>query len=384
VQQSYTCDSQAFPVATLVLLAAAIFAAITTEMLPVGLLPAISRGLGTSESRVGLLISAYAAVVALGSIPLTALVARWSRRTVLCTLLGLYACSNALLASTDDYWIALVARLLGGLAHAGFFSIVFGIAVAIVAPAKTGRAVSLLGAGNVLALALGVPLGTAVGNAVGWRWAFAGSGVAMVAIGVLAALLVPGGHSPATEGHAPVLTTIREPAILRVAALVTLVTLGHYTLFAYVTPLLRHAGIGRDSTSLVLLGYGGAGAIGLALTSIVVDRHPRTALRGAVAAVVVVLVCLGLVRSASATVALVIGWGALFGAFPTLLQSRALRAVPRSPDSGSAIVNSTFNVGIAGGALIGGRELLVASPAVLAFTGAAIVACALALLVRSG
>jgi len=162
------------PIPVLSVLAAAVFAAITTEVLPVGLLPIISRDLGTSESRVGLLVSAYAVVVALGSIPLTAVMVRWPRKQVLSGLLVIYAISNALLAGTDQFSVALMARLVGGLAHAGFFSIVIAAAVAVVAPAKAGRAVAVVQAGNALALSVGIPLGTALGTAVGWRWAFAG------------------------------------------------------------------------------------------------------------------------------------------------------------------------------------------------------------------
>jgi len=107
------------PIPVLSVLAAAVFAAITTEVLPVGLLPIISRDLGTSDSRVGLLVSAYAVVVALGSIPLTAVMVRWPRKQVLSGLLVIYAISNALLAGTDQFSVALMARLVGGLAHAG-------------------------------------------------------------------------------------------------------------------------------------------------------------------------------------------------------------------------------------------------------------------------
>ena len=150
----------------LIVLAATVFAGITTEILPVGLLPVISQGLGTSESQVGLLVSAYAVMVAVFCIPMTALVARWSRRAVLATLLSVYALSNVVMALAGDYWVALGARLIGGLAHAGFFAAVFAAAVSLVPPAKAGRAMAIVSGGIVLALAFGVPLGTALGNGV--------------------------------------------------------------------------------------------------------------------------------------------------------------------------------------------------------------------------
>jgi DHA1 family inner membrane transport protein len=379
-----TGDDGRSPVLVLAVLAATVFAAITTEVLPVGLLPNISKDLGTSESRVGLLISAYAVVVAIGSIPLTALVARWPRRRVLCGLLALYALSNGLFASTDNYWVALGSRLLGGLAHAGFFSVVIGAAVSIVPPSRAGRAVAFVSAGNALALALGVPLGTAVGTAIGWRWTFAGSALVMLMLAAVAAVVVPAALAPSeSSSHVPVLRAVRGRALQLVAALVIVLTLGHYTLYTYVSPLLLHAGVRKDAISLVLLGYGIGGVLGLAITSTVVDRHPRLALQVVVPFVAACLLVLGLVHSTAATVVVVILWGIAFGTLPTLLQTAALSAVPEAPDTAPAVVNATFNVGIAGGGVIGSRILLVSSPSTIALTAGCIAAASIVLLMRS-
>src|SRR5580693_569287 len=155
-----TVDTRPLPVGLLVLLAAAVFAAVTTEMLPVGLLPSISQGLGVSESQVGLLVSGYAAVVAVGSIPMAALLERLPRRPVLAVLLATYAVSNAVFAASDSYGLALAARLVAGLAHAAFFGVVVSAAVALVPRPRAGRAVAVVMSGTALALAVGVPAGT--------------------------------------------------------------------------------------------------------------------------------------------------------------------------------------------------------------------------------
>ena len=120
------------PVALLLLLAAAACAAVTTEMLPVGLLPSISAGLHVSESQVGLLVSGYAAVVAVASIPMAAALQRLPRRPVLAVLLAAYGVSNAVFAASTSYGLALAARLVAGLAHAAFFAVVVSAAVALV------------------------------------------------------------------------------------------------------------------------------------------------------------------------------------------------------------------------------------------------------------
>ncbi len=372
------------PRLALTLMAGAVFAAITTEVLPVGLLPIISRDLRTSESNVGLLVSAYAVIVAVGSVPLAALAARWPRRRVLCVLLGTYALSNAVMASTDDYWVALAARLLGGLAHAGFFAAVFAAAASIVPAARTGKAFAFVSAGIVLGLALGVPLGTALGTAFGWRWAFAGCAVLMTMLAGLTLLVLPADQPAPVQGeHTPLLTAVRGRPLLIVAAMTAVLTLGQYTPYTFISPLIRHAGIAAGGVSLALLAYGLAGIIGLVLSSRVADRRPRSALRQAVVLTAACLLGLAAWPSAVPTVILIALWGLAFGALPTLVQSVALRAVPHAPDAAPAVVNSVFNVGIAGGGLIGAGEAAYTGTPVLALTGAALVASSL-LLMRAG
>ncbi len=367
---------------TLWVLAAAVFAAITTEVLPVGLLPQISNRLGVSESRSGLLVSAYAVVVAAAAIPLTAVVGRWPRRAVLAVLLAGYAASNVLFAATHTYGVALGARVLGGLAHAGLFSVVIAAAVDVVPPSRAGRAVAFVSAGNVVGLALGVPLGTALGSAVGLRATFAAAAALTAVLAVLTRLVLPRGIPPATTAADPVLSAVRRGPLLTVALTVAVLTLGHYTLYTYIAPVLLSAGVAAGAVSVVLFGYGAAGVLGLALAGLVVDRRPARGLQGAVALTALCVLAVGLTRaSTAATVTAVVVWGAAFGALPTLLMTAALKAAPQSPDAAPAVVNTTFNIGIAGGGVLGAHELTAGGPPLLAVTGAALIAVALALLV---
>lgn len=366
------------PYLVLSVMAATVFIAITTEVLPVGLLPVIGRDLGTSDSRTGLLVSAYALVVALGSIPLTALIVRWPRRRMLIGLLLLYAVSNALTAAAGDYWVALGARLLGGLAHAGFFSAVFAAAVAIAPVHRSGRATAIVASGTGLGLACGVPLGTALGTAVGWRWAFIACAGAMLILAALTAAVMPTGvTAPADTAGTPIMTAIRGRAPIMVAVMIVVLTLGHYTAYTYISPLLLHDRIGATAISVVLAGYGVAGIAGLVLAGAIVDRRPRGALYAAIVLTAACLLAAGLIHQPIGATVVVAFWGLAFGMLPTLTQTVALRALPHSPDAAPAVVNSAFNTGIAGGALIGARELLVATPWTLALTGAALAAASL-------
>ena len=364
----------------LALLSLGTFAAVTSEVLPVGLLPQIGHSLHADEASVGLLVSAYALVVAVGSLPLTGLLARWPRRRTLSILFVAYAVGNAGFALAPNYGVAVGARLLAGLAHAAFFSAAVGTAVSLVPEERTGRAAAWVYSGTTLALAGGVPAGTALGEAIGWRWAFAASALVFVALAALAALLMPAAPPPAHSASESLRGTLRRRPVRVIAIVVTVLMLGHYTAFTYANPLLTSAGISEGNVSLVLFGFGLASGLGLWLAGLFADREPRRALIAAAAVTVAVLVLLGIPgRPVGLVIVVLVIWGAAFGSLPTLLQSLARRATPGSDDAAPGLVNATFNIGISGGGLLGGRVLLVAAPSATALTGAVLATVALAL-----
>jgi MFS transporter, DHA1 family, inner membrane transport protein len=373
-----TVENRPLPMALLLLLAAATCAAVTTEMLPVGLLPSISQGLHVSESQVGLLVSGYAAVVAVGSIPLAAALQWLPRRPVLAVLLATYGISNAVFAASGSYGLALAARLVAGLAHAAFFAVVVSAAVALVPRARAGRAVAVVMSGPAVALAVGVPAGTALGTVLGWRWVFAGSAALLLLLAAAVARLLPR-TPPAAAGGQTVLAALRQPRLLLIAAVIALFMIGHFTAYAYISPLLLFAGVSRVGVSAVLLGYGAAGLLGLALAGRAADRSPRGALNVTMGLMAACLAGLWLGHATAPTIIIVVIWGMAYGASPTLTQSSALAAVPAAPDAGPAVVNAMSNVGISGGALIGAHELAAGPVPVLALTGAVLVSAALLL-----
>ena len=346
-------------------------------MLPIGLLPEIGAGLDVSPSATGVLVSLYAVLVAVATVPIAAFVERWPRRTVLAVLLGAYTVSNLVFAAAPDYAVAVVARVVGGLAHAGFFAVAVAAAVSLVEPARSGRAVALVMIGNALSLVFGIPLGTALGTAVGWRWAFV---VLAGAVGVLAVAVLrvlPAQQPEHTAERVSVLAGVRQPAVLVMAVVIMLLALGHFTLYTYISPLLLHDGVADVHIGAVLFGYGCGGLLGLTAASAVVSRWPGPAL-----AVDIVLLggCLALAASASSTpgiVVVVVVWGVAFGAFPTLTQTVMLRAANGATDASTALVNATTNVGIAGGALIGSRLLGVVAVPAIGWVGAGLVAASL-------
>ena len=380
--------AEPLPKAPLAVLTAAIFAAVTTEMLPIGLLPQLAETFTVDDARIGWWMTVYAVVVAAGAIPVTALLARWSPRRALLGLLALYAASNLVIVAAGvagSFSLALAARVLGGLAHAGMFSVVIATAVALAPPRKAGRAVAVVNLGVTAALTLGVPLGTAAGQAWGWHGVFAALAAALLGLAsavrvTLPAIVArrPGATAPDPSGRPGVLSALRHRPLLRVALITASLSLGHYTAYTYITPLILDAGVPAGGLGVVLLAHGLASLPGLLLAGALADRHPVVALRVALGlAGTCLLVMAALPTHTAAMVATIALWGLAFGALPSLLQTAALR-VSSSRDAAPAIVNSMFNVGIAAGAWTGGR-LLLFDVAVLAPTGATFVLLALAL-----
>jgi MFS transporter, DHA1 family, inner membrane transport protein len=367
--------------APLVLLAACVFVAICTEMLPVGLLPEIGAGLRVSPSAAGVLVSLYAVVVAVMSVPIDAVAERWPRRRVLAALLAVYAVSNVVFAIAPGYPVAVVARVLGGLAHAGFFSVAVAAAVSLVDPARSGRAIAVVMIGNALALVLGVPLGTVLGHALGWEWAFAVLAVVLAGLAVAVLVVLPEQPAARATMHTPVLAAVRRPALLITATAFTLLSLGHFTLYTYVGPLLLTAGIPLGAIGAVLFGYGCGGVLGLAAAAWVVNHRPRLAMGIDIALMGLCLVLGAVVGTPAGAVAVLVLWGVAFGAFPTLTQTVLLQAADGAGDAAAALANATTNVGIAGGALIGSQLLGVVAVPDLGWVGAALVAAALAVYV---
>jgi predicted MFS family arabinose efflux permease len=372
----------------LAVLASAAFVYVTAETLPVGLLPQLSAGLHVRPGTVGLLVTAYAAIAGLTAIPLTAALEHRSRRTVVVACVALLALSQFVVAAAPDYAVILAARVVCALAHGVFWSMLAPVAARLAPPGQAGRATALVFVGNSLALVAGVPLGTALGHAVGWRAAMAALGFAAVLSTVALRRVLPElpatpaepatpaapatsiapdtPAAPATPGaSAPtgvraqlqgVPAALRSGPLLAICVVTLIVVTGHFAAYTYITALVRRdAGLSGLALSAVLFGYGAAGIGGIVLAGRITDRSPRLANAACVGGIAVALAVLASVAHGSAigTVAAVAVWGAGFTALPVGLQAAVLRVAPRSADTASALYVVAFQIGIGGGALAG-------------------------------
>jgi predicted MFS family arabinose efflux permease len=341
----------------LAVLAGGTFVFVTTETQPIALLSPMAHGLGVSESSVGLLMTAYAAVAALTAIPLTIFASRIPRRGLVIATVSILVVSQIGLALAPSYAVALGARLLGALAHGVFWSVIARVAASLVSRDRIGRATAIVFAGNSVALVAGTPLVSALGALLGWRTAVAClGGIAAVVVAGMWRVLPPIPSGEAHLGRREILTgAFQRPRLLVVCAVTLFVALGQFVAFTYLAPIVRaHTGLTGTGLSAVLLAYGAAGVAGVGAVAAIADRRPRTAMFSCCGAVVLALALIALVgHSTPAMVIATLAWGAGFTALPICLQNAVLRVAPQMPDTASALYVVAFQIGIGGGALIG-------------------------------
>jgi predicted MFS family arabinose efflux permease len=242
-----------------------------------------------------------------------------------------------------------------------FFAVASAYAARLVPPVLMGRATAVLQMGGSLALVAGVPVGTALGLATGWRAAFlvlALTGLLLMA--AAARLLPPVASSPPVSWGAS-LRGLRAPGLRLIGLVTVLAFAGHYAAYTYIAHLLRRGGVAQSSISGVLLLFGVGGLLGVWLSGLVADRNPRLGLLISFVALPVTQLVLWTSSGAEpVTIAATIVWSAAFVAAPTLFMVSALRAGHRHPDMAGALINATSNVGIATGSVTGGAMLAAA------------------------
>lgn len=376
-----------FPWLGLIVLAAAVFLSVTIEMIPTGLLPDMSRELGVGEPAIGVLVTVFAGTVVVATVPLAALTRRVPRRALIVASLAVLAISCVLTALAPAYPLVLATRVLGGAAHGLFWSVVGAYAGHLVPKEQLARAVSISVAGGSLAFVLGVPLGTALGQAFGWRLAFALIG----GLALLGALLVqrflPPVRHHAGESDAPPLRLRSDPTFVAVVVvcLITMVTMiGAYTFYTFVAPFITGVmGMPASAISPMLLAYGIAGAVGLVLAGTVLGRRPTVGLVVALAATGAGVAGLAAFAQVPGLgVACFLLWGTAFGALPPMLNTRLLHtASARIRDAAASFYTTAFNIGIGGGALLGSVLFGVIGVAGLPWVFVALLVCSTSALV---
>lgn len=333
-----------------------IFALMTSELLPVGLLTPVGAALEVSEGTAGLMVTVPGLVAAVSAPLITVATGRLDRRIVLIVLIGLVGAANLASSFATSFTVVLIARFLIGISVGGFWSIAGGIALRLVPERHVTRATAVIFGGVETASVLGVPIGTLLGDLSGWRTAFAVVGVLGLIALTCMIFLLPKLPAERTIGFADLPRVFRTNAGVRAGVVLTfLVITGHFLAYTFVRPILQSNGVDSRVIGALLLAFGVAGICGNFIAGALIATRIRQTVLGISVLLALAMVLLAAVDNTVITAgAILVLWGLGYGAVPVTLQTWILNAAPETTEAASSLYVSIFNLSIALGALTGG------------------------------
>ncbi|MDQ0077001.1 MFS transporter [Arthrobacter oryzae] len=329
-----------------------------TEFVIMGLLPEVAADFSVSEATAGWLISGYALAVVVGALLLTAAVTRCERKPVLAILLVLFIGGNLISAIAPDYSMMMIGRIVAALAHGAFFGIGAVVAADMVAPTKKAGAIAIMFTGLTAANVLGVPFGTMLGQAAGWRstfWAITGIGV-LALVGILTLVPKTDRGAATTGGLRSELSAFRSGQVW-LSILVTILGYGGmFGAFTYIAfTLTEVTGFAASTVPWLLILFGIGLFIGNTVGGKAADRNVDRTLLVVLAVLVVILVAFALTaRNQPLTIASIVLMGGFGFATVPGLQMRVMKYANSAPTLASGANIGAFNVGNALGAWLGG------------------------------
>ncbi|HIZ87728.1 MAG TPA: sugar transporter [Candidatus Coprenecus pullistercoris] len=358
----------------LIALACSTFIFNTSEFIPIGLLSDIASDFAVTESKAGMLITVYAWIVAAASLPLMLMVSGVESKRLMLGITGLFVISNIGSALSSGYYMLMFSRIGVACAHAVFWSIVTPLAVRIAPNGKGSAALSIIVAGSSIAMIAGLPLGRAIGLTAGWRMTFMIIGCISFLIMLFIAAVLPRTQGEKAFSVKRLPSLLRTPALSGIYLVTVLSVTAHFTGYSYIEPFLAQtAGFKAGSITMILTLFGVMGIIGSLIFSRYFDSHRSFFMRYAV---IGIGCCLLLLKPAACSIQLIVAlcvfWGLANCFFNMVFQSEIIRSVPEGTSIAMSIYSGIYNVGIGGGALIGGRICTHLGVGSVGYTGAII------------
>ena len=335
----------------------AVFVFNTSEFMPIGLLSDIAADLHISEVRAGLLVSVYAWVVALMSLPLMVMVSTVELKRLLLAIIALFVVSHVASALAEGYYTLMLSRIGVACAHAVFWSVISPIAVRIVPDRYRSIALSMVVTGSSIAMILGMPLGRVIGLHVGWRMTFFSIGVFSALTFLYIAWRLP--KVPSGGGFSPkkLPELLRHKGIMGLYLFTLLISSAIYVAYSYIEPFLKQVSLMPDDwVTTALMVFGGAGLLGSIAFSKYYNRNRKLFITVNVAAMALCLLLLYPVSSGFLPIIVLLAvWGATATAYNVAMQSNMiLVTTPESTPVAMSIFSGIFNLGIGSGAFFGG------------------------------
>lgn len=349
---------QTFPWFVFGLMASIPFVGILSELVPSGILPQMIDGLGVSDTQVGFLVGVYALASAVAAIPLISATLAVNRKALLMILLLGFAVSNIVVAISSSYAIIVASRVVGGICAGVMWPMIAAYGARLVPTDMQGRAITVIMSGNTLGISIGLPVMTTIGIAFGWRTAFMGLALIIIAIAVLSFFYLPSVEGEKFKtSNSPLMAVLKMPSIWIVLLLTFLSVAAHYGIYTYITLLVGRINfIGGIGAALLIFGVGSV--ISVIVSARYIDTHLRP--------LIVVMLVIGAVSMA---MLLIFGgtvgvshlafflWGLAFGPLVTMYQTAVSKQVEKAKDVATSVQSSVFNLSIMAATWLGGLLL---------------------------
>ncbi|WP_457253626.1 MFS transporter [Pedococcus sp. P5_B7] len=358
-------------------LAAGTFLMGTTEFMIAGLLPEMAADLGSSIPHTGLLITAFAIGMIVGSPLMAVATLRMPQRLTLTLALLLFAAGHVVVALSTTFAVALGARVLTALATGAFWSVAAVVATRAAGAANSSRALGAVIGGLTLANVIGVPIGSFAGQLTGWRGPFWALAILATAGAAVIGRFIPHDTDAATPSIRSELTALRNGRLWLALTASAAIMGGVLATYSYITPILtERTGIPGSLVPLVLVGFGAGALAGTTFGGRIGDLHPMTTtITGAIATAGILVLFTTLAAQPVAAVVLVALMGLAGFAVNPVLSAMAVQFAGNAPTLAAALSTSAFNVGIAAGSWVAGLALGTG----LGLTGPSVVGAVVAL-----
>jgi MFS transporter, DHA1 family, L-arabinose/isopropyl-beta-D-thiogalactopyranoside export protein len=353
-------------------LAFAAFIFNTTEFVPIGLLSNIAKSFSMDVAQAGLLLTIYAWSVSLLSLPLTVLTSKMERKKLLLFLFMIFIGSHILAGFAWNFYSLVVARIGIACAHAVFWAITTPLAVRLAPNGKKAKAMSLIVIGVSIATILGIPIGTMIGQLVGWRMTFLCIAVIAFCVMLLLIYLLPEEPSLNSVSIKDLPHVLRRPILINIYVLTAIIIMGHFTAYTYIAPFMEEIGkFSQTTITALLFVIGVSGMVGSAIFTKYSEKNPTAIL---LVPLLLLTACLLLLYSCSFSIYTAIiqcmVWGSSITIIGMVMQSKVIDAAPDATDIATSVYSGIYNIGIGAGAFVGSNVLTILSRADIGFVGA--------------
>ena len=351
----------------------------TTEYIPIALLSDIGATFNMPPTEVGIMITVYAWIVALLSLPLMLATKNIERRKLLLVLFAFFTISHIVSYFAQSFEILLVSRIGIALTHAVFWSITASLAVRVAPQGKGNQALGLLSTGTVMAMVAGIPLGRVIGQHSSWQFSFLLIGLCAAAVMGILAKNLPLLPSVNTGSLKSLPGLLKRKNLMLLYALTVLLITTHFTAYSYIEPFVLQAGsFAPEQVTIVLSLYGLAGFAASYLFGKWFAKHQRIFLLTSVSVIMASTLCLlPLAAYQIAVYALVFVWGIAIVVLSLGMVSKVLDFASDATDVANSIYSGLYNVGIGGGALLGHYVTVWAGISNIGFVAAILAAAGL-------